>query len=125
MASSDPFAHPIIDPQLLATDFDMAVMVEAIKSSQRFTAAHAWDGYVTGIYADAANTTTDAGIVEYVRQWATTIKHPFSTAAANADPNKGVVDGKLLLKKAHGVRIVDGSVFVCLRSRSNADALTD
>ncbi|KAF4588712.1 hypothetical protein EYR40_010266 [Pleurotus pulmonarius] len=117
LASSDPFAHPIIDPQLLATDFDMAVMVEAIKSSQRFTAAHAWDGYVTGIYADAANTTTDAGIVEYVRQWATTIKHPFSTAAANADPNKGVVDGKLLLKKAHGVRIVDGSVFVCPRSR--------
>ncbi|KAF9489097.1 aryl-alcohol oxidase-like protein [Pleurotus eryngii] len=111
LASSDPFAHPIIDPQLLATDFDMAVMVEAIKSSQRFTAAHAWDGYVTGIYADAANTTTDAGIVEYVRQWATTIKHPFSTAAANADLNKGVVDGKLLLKKARGVRIVDGSVF--------------
>lgn len=111
LASSDPFAHPIIDPQLLATDFDMAVMVEAIKSSQRFTAAHAWDGYVTGIYADAANTTTDAGIVEYVRQWATTIKHPFSTAAAHADPNKGVVDGKLLLKKARGVRIVDGSVF--------------
>ncbi|KAF4568331.1 hypothetical protein EYR36_010341 [Pleurotus pulmonarius] len=115
LASSDPFAHPIIDPQLLATDFDMAVMVEAIKSSQRFTAAHAWDGYVTGIYADAANTTTDAGIVEYVRQWATTIKHPFSTAAANADPNKGVVDGKLLLKKAHGVRIVDGSLLLMLK----------
>ncbi|KAF7420885.1 hypothetical protein PC9H_011403 [Pleurotus ostreatus] len=109
--SSDPFAHPIIDPKLLTSDFDMATMVESIKAAQRLTGAHAWDGYITGVYADAANTTTDAGIVEYVRQWGTTIKHPFSTAAANKDPRKGVVDGKLLLKKARGVRVVDASVF--------------
>lgn len=113
--SSDPFAHPIIDPKLLTSDFDMATMVESVKAAQRLTGAHAWDGYITGVYADAVNTTTDAGIVNYVRQWGTTIKHPFSTAAANKDPRKGVVDGKLLLKKARGVRIVDASVFVsCL-----------
>ncbi|KAG9217876.1 hypothetical protein PLEOSDRAFT_174637 [Pleurotus ostreatus PC15] len=109
--SSDPFAHPIIDPKLLTSDFDMATMVESVKAAQRLAGARAWDGYITGVYADAVNTTTDAGIVEYVRQWGTTIKHPFSTAAANKDPRKGVVDGKLLLKKARGVRVVDASVF--------------
>ncbi|KAF8884466.1 aryl-alcohol oxidase-like protein [Infundibulicybe gibba] len=111
LASSDPFAHPIIDPKLLSTDFDIETMVEAIKASKRFVAAQAWKGYITGPYVDSANTTTDAAIIDYARTWATTIKHPFSTARLSNQTGKGVVDGQLLLKKASGVRIVDASVF--------------
>lgn len=92
----------------------MAVMVESVKAAQRFASAHAWDGYLAGPFGDSANATTDAGIREYASNVATTIKHPFSTAALNKAPGKGVVDGQLLLKKAKGVRIVDASVFVSL-----------
>ncbi|KAL0952484.1 hypothetical protein HGRIS_006748 [Hohenbuehelia grisea] len=111
LASSNPFDHPIIDPKLLDHDYDMAAMVESVKAAKRFAGAHAWDGYITAPYTDSAGTTTDQGIVDYVRKWGTTIKHPFSTAAANKDPSKGVVDGKLLVKNVKGVRVVDASVF--------------
>ncbi|RDB23531.1 Pyranose dehydrogenase [Hypsizygus marmoreus] len=111
LASSNPFAHPIIDPRLLSTAYDFETMIEAIKASKRFVAAKAWDGYVIEPYIDSVNTTTDAGIVEYARTWATTIKHPTGTARLSKVPGKGVVDGQLRLKKARGVRIVDASVF--------------
>ena len=109
MASKDPFAHPIIDPRLLDTDFDKQTMIYAVRASQRFTAANAFADYVTGPYAPLV---TDEDILDYMAQWATTIKHPFSTARLDKNPDKGVVDGQLLLKKVRGVRIVDASVMV-------------
>ncbi|KAL0959308.1 hypothetical protein HGRIS_014572 [Hohenbuehelia grisea] len=111
LASNSPWDHPLIDPKLLNSAYDLAVMVESVKAAKRFAAAHAWDGYITGPYADAVGTTTDAGIVDYIRKWGTTIKHPFCTAAVSKEPGKGVVDGKLLVKKLRGVRVVDASVF--------------
>lgn len=111
LASNDPFQHPTIDPKILSTDYDVNVMIESVKAAQRFAAAHAWDGYITGPYIGSVNTTTDDGIKEYLSRWATTIKHPFCTARLSKEDGEGVVDGQLLLKKAKGVRIVDASVF--------------
>ncbi|KAK0441966.1 aryl-alcohol oxidase-like protein [Armillaria borealis] len=111
LASNDPFQHPTIDPKMLTTDYDVSVMIECVKAAQRFAAAQAWDGYITGPYIDSVNATTDAGIKEYMSQWATTIKHPFCTARLSKEDGEGVADGQLLLKKAKGVRIVDASVF--------------
>ncbi|KAK0200053.1 aryl-alcohol oxidase-like protein [Desarmillaria ectypa] len=111
LASNDPFQHPTIDPKMLTTDYDVSVMIDSIKAAQRFAAAHAWDGYITGPYIDSVNATTDDGIKEYMSQWATTIKHPFCTARLSKEDGVGVADGQLLLKKAKGVRIVDASVF--------------
>ncbi|KAK0433666.1 GMC oxidoreductase-domain-containing protein, partial [Armillaria borealis] len=111
LASNDPFQHPTIDPKMLTTDYDVSVMIESVKAAQRFAAAQAWDGYITGPYIDSVNATTDDGIKEYMSQWATTIKHPFCTARLSKEDGEGVADGQLLLKKAKGVRIVDASVF--------------
>ncbi|PBK92975.1 aryl-alcohol oxidase-like protein [Armillaria gallica] len=111
LASNDPFQHPTIDPKMFTTDFDVSIMIESAKVAQRFAAAPAWDGYITGPYIDSVNTTTEDGIKEYMGQWATTIKHPFCTARLSKEDGEGVADGQLLLKKAKGVRIVDASVF--------------
>lgn len=110
LASKDPFVHPIIDPKLLDTDFDKQTMIYSVRASQRFAGANAFSDYVTGNYTTLI---TDQQILDYMAQWATTIKHPFSTARLDKDPSKGVVDGQLLLKKVRGVRIVDASVWVC------------
>ncbi|KAK0463274.1 aryl-alcohol oxidase-like protein [Desarmillaria tabescens] len=94
LASNDPFQHPTIDPKMLTSDYDVSVMIESVKAAQRFAAAHAWDGYITGPYIDSVNATTDDGIKELSKE-----------------DGEGVADGQLLLKKARGVRIVDASVF--------------
>ncbi|KAF5353226.1 hypothetical protein D9756_008078 [Leucocoprinus leucothites] len=108
LASKDPFVLPVIDPKVLDTEFDKQTMIHSIRSSQRFATSTPFKGYVTGNYTTLI---TDEDILNYVAQWATSIKHPFSTARADPDPKNGVVDGKLLVHKVRGVRIVDASVW--------------
>ncbi|TFK37738.1 aryl-alcohol-oxidase from pleurotus Eryingii [Crucibulum laeve] len=118
--SSDPFANPIIDPNFLSTDWDLGVMVYAIRSALRFIKAQAWSGFVLGPFVDSAalfaDNATDADIITYIRKWTQSIKHPMCTAPANGASGKGVVDANLLVKNLNGVRIVDGSVFPFLPS---------
>ncbi|KAJ3565850.1 hypothetical protein NP233_g7380 [Leucocoprinus birnbaumii] len=108
LASKDPFVHPIIDPRLLDTDFDKQTMIYSVRASQRFAASQAFGDYVTGNYSTLI---TDEDILGYMAQWATTIKHPFSTARVNQDPSQGVVDGQLLVHNVRGLRVVDASAW--------------
>ncbi|KDR80983.1 hypothetical protein GALMADRAFT_1117948 [Galerina marginata CBS 339.88] len=106
--STNPFAAPLIQPNLLSTDFDIAALREAIKSARRFVGASAWANYTTG---RVQNQTTDADIEAFLRTSTSTLFHPVGTAAMtpkNAD--FGVVDPDLLVKGVVGLRIVDASV---------------
>ncbi|TFK37744.1 aryl-alcohol-oxidase from pleurotus Eryingii, partial [Crucibulum laeve] len=118
--SSNPFTAPIIDPNFFDTNYDLSVMVYAIRSAQRFIKAQPWNGFVLAPYPDLApvfaDNSTDADIVTYIRKFTRTIHHPVGTAAASKEKGKGVVDSNLLVKNASGIRIVDASVFPFLPS---------
>lgn len=62
LASTDPFAFPIIDPAFLTTDFDVFAMREAVKSAKEFVAAPAWKNFVVGPAGDFAKANTDSEI---------------------------------------------------------------
>ncbi|KAF8148700.1 aryl-alcohol oxidase-like protein [Crassisporium funariophilum] len=112
LSTSSSFDHPLIDPALLGTAFDQAALVEAVKASQRFVAASPWKDYIIVPFADSVNTTTDAGILAYASKFATTIRHPVSTAMISKNTDKkGVVGPQLLVKDCAGVRVVDASIF--------------
>jgi choline dehydrogenase-like flavoprotein len=113
LRSSDPFDAPIIDPNFLASEFDMFVMRYAIHAARRFVAAHAFDGY---ILRPLFNATTDEEIDEMIRNTTRTIYHPVGTLSMSAkSDNWGVVDPDLSVKGVKGLRVVDASVFVSLR----------
>ncbi|TFK37740.1 aryl-alcohol oxidase-like protein [Crucibulum laeve] len=118
--SSNPFTAPIIDPNFFATDYDLGVMVAAIRSALRFIKAKPWNGFVLapvpGFATVFADNSSDADVVTYIRQFTRSIHHTAGTAAANKEQGSGVVDANLLLKNATGVRIVDASVFPFLPS---------
>lgn len=74
LASSDPFAAPLIDPGLLNSDFDIFCMVEAIKAMQTYATASAFDGYLLEPYGPFADAVDDASIEAYARNYTTTVR---------------------------------------------------
>lgn len=130
LQSTDPFTAPLIDPQLLGSPVDVAIIVESIKKARAFLAAKAWNGYILAPYGDYAKANTDAEIETYARQYATTVWHPVGTAAIASKGSKGgVVNSDLTVKGTVGLRVVDASVLVRSLSQipcaeyADADAL--
>lgn len=115
LASSDPFAKPIIDPGLLKTTWDKVALRESIKAAEKFLSAPSFSGYVIsrgGAYADA---TTDAKLDTYIANSAGTLFHPVGTAVMSPKgASTGVVDPDLRVKKVTGLRVVDVSILVCV-----------
>jgi choline dehydrogenase-like flavoprotein len=113
LASTDPFAAPIINPNLLTTTFDIYCLKEAVKAVKRFVGASAWSDYIIGPHGALAATDDDESIESYIRSTAGTIFHPVGTASMTAQTaSYGVVNSDLRLKGAAGVRIADASVLV-------------
>ncbi|KAF8631501.1 hypothetical protein AX15_002365 [Amanita polypyramis BW_CC] len=111
IVSSSAFTYPAIDPAYLSTASDIAFYREAIKGMLNFTSASTWNGFLEQPYHDAANLTDDVAIESYLRQFATTLKHPVGTAIiSNSSATGGVVGSDLKVKKVTGLRVVDASV---------------
>ncbi|KAJ7471297.1 pyranose dehydrogenase [Mycena galericulata] len=109
--ASNPLGPPLIDPGLLASEFDVLALREGIKLARKFVAAPAWDGYILAPVPDLGNATTDAALDAYIRNTAGTSSHLVGSAGMAApDAGYGVVNPDLLLKNAVGVRVVDASV---------------
>ncbi|KDR85769.1 hypothetical protein GALMADRAFT_218865 [Galerina marginata CBS 339.88] len=106
--SSNPFDPPLINPNILASEFDMFAMREAIRSARRFISAPAWSNYTI---ARVSNATSDDELDTFIRSSAGTLFHPVGTAGMSPKgADYGVVDPDLRVKKVEGLRIVDASV---------------
>jgi hypothetical protein len=75
--SSNPLDSPLINPNVLGTDFDFTAMREAFFASKRFLSAAAWDGYVLSPTVNV----TDDNLDDFIRNNTGVIWHPVKTAA--------------------------------------------
>ncbi|KAL0577503.1 hypothetical protein V5O48_004489 [Marasmius crinis-equi] len=108
--STNPLDRPVIDYQLLTSEYDILVLREAFRSSNRFLSHPVWKDY---LITPPTNATTDDEIDAYIRANAGPMNHPVGTAAMSARKAKdGVVDPDLKVKGVDGLRIVDASIFV-------------
>ncbi|OSD00960.1 GMC oxidoreductase [Trametes coccinea BRFM310] len=117
LASADPFAFPLIDPNFFSTSFDQFAMLSAVKAARAFMAAPPWRGFVVSRFGPVGTAETDEEIIAAARDAIVTIWHPTSTARMSPKHAPwGVVDPQLLVKGASGLRIVDASVMPIIPS---------
>ena len=111
LASTSPFDAPVIDPALLGTPLDLAIMRESIKTARKYVATSAFSGYIVSEYGALAEAQTDEELDAFIRDQSDTVDHPVGTVAMGKGKD-GALDANLRVKGAKGLRVVDASAFV-------------
>ena len=115
LASKDPLAAPLIDPNFLSDRDDMARMIRGIKLTRNILAQPAMVALGGKELTTSARAQTDAEIEQFIRDHADTIYHPAGTCRMGNSP-LDVVDAQLRVHGLEGLRVVDASIMPTLVS---------
>lgn len=111
ITSSDTRDAPKMIFNYLSTDLDRRTMVEAVKFARKVASANPIAHLMKREVRPGAEQRTDEEILEFCRQYGTTIFHPACTAKMGSkDDPMAVVDDKLRVHGVAGLRVVDCSV---------------
>lgn len=110
LSSADPFAAPVIDPNLLAEPEDIEPLLRGMRLIRRIFASAAFAKYRVREIVPGDVVQSDADLSAYIRREAYTVHHPVSTCRMGKDP-QAVVDPQLRVAGIEGLRVADASVF--------------
>jgi len=110
LASPDPGAAPLIDPNLLSAPEDLQPLLFGIRLARRVFASSAFAPYGAQESSPGAGAVSDAELHSYIRAEAYTVHHPVSTCRMGSDA-AAVVDPQLRVRGVGCLRIADASVF--------------
>jgi choline dehydrogenase-like flavoprotein len=127
LASADPLAAPLIDPNFLGDPDDVARLVRGFKLMRSLLGQPALARLGGRESPTSAVATTDAQIEQFVRNHADTIYHPVGTCRMGPGSGPGsmdVVDAQLRVHGVQGLRVVDASIMPSIVSgNTNAPAI--
>lgn len=109
LASADPLRAPLIDPNFLAHDDDMARMARGFQLARHILQQPALAQYGGREVAALARAQTATQIEAFIRQHADTIYHPVGSCRMGPGP-LDVVDSQLRVHGLAGLRVVDASI---------------
>jgi choline dehydrogenase len=120
--SSDPREQPAINPRYLAEDTDRRCVVGGLKLARRLFAAPAIKKYVVAETLPGPEVHTDDELLDYARQFGSTVFHATCSCKMGRD-QLAVVDDHLRVHGLEGLRVVDASVMPAVTS-TNTNAPT-
>ena len=124
IASPDPLQPPLIHPNSLSTDHDLAEMLEASRFLRQLAATPAFARVIDRELAPGPQAENDDDLIADIRLRAGTVFHPVSTCRMGPDPAANVVDARLKVHGLEGLRVVDASIFPAVTSgNTNAPAI--
>jgi choline dehydrogenase-like flavoprotein len=109
LASADPTAAPLIDPNYLDEQADIDVLVSGMELIRETMAAKSMFGGVEVEIAPGPAYATRADLAKEVLNRATTVYHPVGTCRMGVD-ERAVVDPQLRVRGIAGLRVADASI---------------
>jgi choline dehydrogenase-like flavoprotein len=109
LASADPFAAPLIDPNFFDHPDDMQRLVRGFRQVRNLMSQPALAKLGGRELARSADATTDAQIEAFIRQYGDTIYHPVGTCRMGPGA-LDVVGADLRIHGLEGIRVVDASM---------------
>jgi len=122
IGSSDPLAHPRIDPKYLDDPRDAQVLLAGIKAVRRLASFPSLKRMIVRETRPGDAIVTDEEILGYIRETTQTTWHVVGSCKMGNDPD-AVVDTELRVRGISGLRVIDSSIFPTIPS-SNTNAPT-
>jgi len=123
LASADPFASTVIDPNFLDTPEDRAEMLEAFQIGRDTLAQQAWAPFDAGETDPGRDCRTRNEIDAFIRRTATSAYHPCGTCKMGHENDPlAVTDASGKVRGMNGLRIGDASLMPSIAS-SNLNAV--
>jgi choline dehydrogenase-like flavoprotein len=112
LASADPMAPPVIDPNFLGSDDDRDRLLRGVKLMKRIMDAPAFDA-IRGEQLYLPENADDNAIIADMRARSDTIYHPVGTCKMGTD-EMAVVDPHLRVRGVQSLRVADASIMPTL-----------
>lgn len=123
LASPDPEAAPLIQPNYLATERDCRTIIAALKMARRLAQSASLAPYAIEETIPGAGLARDDDWLDYARRTAGTAFHASGTCRMGTDA-MAVVDPRLKLRGLKGLRVADASILPSMVSgNTNAVAI--
>jgi choline dehydrogenase len=111
LASNSADDAPLIDPNYLASERDLDILVDALARSRRILNAPAFDPYRKTELEPGPDVTSRDDLIAFIRRKAETVYHPVGTCRMGATADEmSVVTPDLKVKGVEGLRVIDASV---------------
>ncbi|MCU0831884.1 MAG: GMC family oxidoreductase N-terminal domain-containing protein [Rhizobiaceae bacterium] len=123
LASADPSAAPLIDPNYWADPHDREMSIRGLKLAREMMRQDALRPYVLAERLPGPDVNTDADYFHYACRNAKTDHHPAGTCRMGVDPG-AVVDPKLKFNGIERLRVADASIMPnVVSANTNATAI--
>lgn len=111
LASSDPIAAPLINPNFLAHDDDVKTLLKGVRMASEILEHPEMTKYKKQSL-DEEYKLSDEELIEKLRNQTDTVYHPIGTCKMGLDSDEqAVVTPDLKVKGVSGLRVVDASIF--------------
>lgn len=125
LASADPAAPPLIDPNYLGHPDDLRLSVAGLRYSREILEAQPLKDMIAGEILPGPGVTSDEGLADHCRRTVKTNYHPCGTCKMGSDRDPmAVLTPDLRVRGVEGLRVIDASMMpVIISGNTNATAL--
>lgn len=114
--SRNPFDRPLIFPNYLSTERDIAEIPAGARLLRKIAATSPLAEIIETELEPGVGKTSDSELLQDFRERAGTVYHPVGSCCMGPDPATSVVDARLRVYGVPGLRVVDASIFPTLTS---------